>query len=206
MTTRRRAPALALGLGLALSAGALSACTPSTGSASQAEEPAPVERATVAGTQTGLRACPEQPDEPAADGDLAGVAPLECITGGTLDLGRAPGVPTVLNLWASWCGPCREELPLVQELADLAGDRVRVLGVVSQDGVPQAASFADDAGITVPGAFDRRGDVAAALGLRGLPHTVLLAADGSIAHVEVGEVTSVDELRALVAEHLGVQL
>ncbi len=195
MSTRRRAAALVLGLALALSA-----CTAS------AEEPDVPERATVAGTATGLAACPEQPDEPAAAGDLSGVAPLECFTGGMLDLGRAPGVPTVLNLWASWCGPCREELPLVQEVADAAGDRVRVLGVVSQDGVPQAASFANDAGITLPGAFDGGGEVAAALGLRGLPHTVFLTADGSVAHVEPGEVTSADELRALVAEHLGVQL
>jgi thiol-disulfide isomerase/thioredoxin len=191
----RRAAALLLGLGVLTSA-----CTAS------ADEPAPVERATVAGTDTDLAACPEQPDEPAAPSDLSGVAPIECFTGGTLDLGRAPGVPTVLNLWASWCGPCREELPLVQELADAGGDRLRVLGVVSQDGVPQAASFADDSGITLPGAFDRRGEVAAALGLPGLPHSVFLAADGSVAFVKVGPVTSVDELRALVAEHLGVQL
>ncbi len=191
----RRAAALVLGM-VAL----LPACTAS------ADEPAPAPRATVAGTDTDLAACPEQPDEPAAPGDLSGVAPIECFTGGTLDLGRAPGVPTVLNLWASWCGPCREELPLVQELADAGGDRLRVLGVVSQDGVPQAASFADDSGITLPAAFDRGGEVAAALGLQGLPHSVFLDADGSVAFVRVGPVASVDELRALVAEHLGVQL
>jgi thiol-disulfide isomerase/thioredoxin len=191
----RRTAALLLGLGLALSA-----CT------AEADEPETPQRATVAATQTDLTACPEQSGEPAADGELSGVAPIECFTGGTLDLGRAPGAPTVLNLWASWCGPCREELPLVQQLADLAGDRVRVVGVISQDGVPQAASFADDAGVTLPGAFDGQGDVAAALGLRGLPHTVFLAADGSVAFVRTGAVESLDELRGLVAEHLGVQL
>ncbi|SHF65105.1 TlpA family protein disulfide reductase [Geodermatophilus nigrescens] len=194
MSAGRRAAALLLGA-VAL----LSACTAS------ADEPAPEQRATVASTETDLAPCPEQPDEPAT-GDLAGVAPLECFSGGTLDLGRGQGVPTVLNLWASWCGPCREELPLVQELADLGGDRVRVLGVISQDGVPQAASFADDSGVTLPGAFDRDGEVAAALGLQGLPHTVFLAADGSVAFVKLGPVASTDELRALVAEHLGVQL
>ena len=191
----RRTAALLFGLGLVLSA-----CT------AEADEPGTAQRATVAATQTDLTACPEQPEEPAAEGELSGVAPIECFTGGTLDLGRAPGAPTVLNLWASWCGPCREELPLVQQLADLAGDRVRVVGVISQDGVPQAASFADDSGVTLPGAFDGQGDVAAALGLRGLPHTVFLAADGSVAFVRTGAVESLDELRGLVAEHLGVQL
>jgi cytochrome c biogenesis protein CcmG, thiol:disulfide interchange protein DsbE len=193
----RRTAALLLGLGLALSA-----CTASD----EGDEPDTPQRATVADTQTDLVACPQQPDRPAADGDLSGVAPIECFTGGTLDLGRAPGTPTVLNLWASWCGPCREELPLVQQLADLAGDRVRVVGVISQDGVPQAASFAADAGVTLPGAFDGQGDVAAALGLRGLPHTVFLDADGAVAFVRTGSVESLDELRGLVAEHLGVAL
>ena len=153
-----------------------------------------------------LLPCPTQPDTPASGAALLPALSFGCLGGGTYDLGRAPGVPTVVNLWASWCGPCREELPLVQELADLGGDRVRVLGVISQDGVPQAASFADDSGVTLPGAFDRDGEVAAALGLQGLPHTVFLAADGPVAFVQLGPVASTDELRALVAEHLGVQL
>ena len=138
-------------------------------------------------------------------GDLAEVG-LECLGGGTLDLGMAQGTPTVLNLWASWCQPCREELPLVQELADLAGDEVRVIGVASSDGIPQSTSFATDAGLSFPMAFDGEGEVAAGLGLAGLPHSVFLAPDGTVAHVKVGPVASTEELRALVAEHLGVQL
>ena len=154
---------------------------------------------------TDLSPCPEQPEQPAADSDLPATV-FDCFGGGTLDLSRAPGVPTVLNLWASWCGPCREELPLVQQLADVAGDRVRVLGVASLDGVPQAASFADDAGITFPGAFDAEGEVMSAIGVNTLPHTVFVAADGSIAHIQVGQVHSLEEYEQLVADHLGVQL
>jgi thiol-disulfide isomerase/thioredoxin len=173
------------------------------GCSAEADEPdaAPTAVATV---ETALPPCPEQQDVAAADG--APQVALECLGGGTLDLGRAPGVPTVINLWASWCDPCREELPLVEQFAGLAGDRVRVLGVASQDGRPQASSFADDAGLTFPNAFDAEGEVAAELGLRGLPHTLFVAADGSVAHVELGAVASVDELRRLTAEYLGVQL
>ncbi|OMQ13936.1 redoxin, partial [Modestobacter sp. VKM Ac-2676] len=137
--------------------------------------------------------------------ELTGLS-LACFTGGRLDLGRAQGTPTVVNLWASWCAPCREELPVVQELADTAGDQLRVLGVDSQDRAAAGASFADDAGVTLPTAYDEDGEVATALGLRGLPHTVFLAADGSVAHVQVGQVQSLAEFRELVAEHLGVQL
>jgi cytochrome c biogenesis protein CcmG/thiol:disulfide interchange protein DsbE len=154
---------------------------------------------------TQLEACPEQPDQPAADSDLPATV-FECFGGGTLDLSRAPGVPTVVNLWASWCAPCREELPLVQQLADVSGGQLRVLGVASLDGASQTASFAQDAAVTFPSAFDGDGEVMAALGINNLPYTLFLAADGSLAYLQVGGVHSLEEFKALVAEHLGVQL
>ena len=154
---------------------------------------------------TDLESCPQQPAVPAADSDLPATV-FDCFGGGTLDLSRAPGVPTVVNLWASWCGPCREELPLVQQLADAAGGQVRVLGVASLDGVRQAGSFADDAGVTFPSAFDADGEVMAALGINNLPYTLFLAADGSLAYLQIGGVHSLEEFTTLVADHLGVQL
>jgi cytochrome c biogenesis protein CcmG/thiol:disulfide interchange protein DsbE len=158
------------------------------------------------GAATVLASCPEQTDEKAAGGSALPDLSFECVGGGSLDLGRAPGVPTVVNLWGSWCGPCREELPLLQQFADAAGDRVRVVGVISKDGVPQAESFAADAGVTFPSAYDGEGELMADLGLNVLPYTAFIAADGTLAHSELGPVDSVDELRGLVAEHLGVQL
>ena len=159
----------------------------------------------IADVATDLTPCPAQPDTPAADSDLPAVS-IECFGGGTLDLTKAPGVPTVLNLWASWCGPCREELPLVQELADAAGEQVRVIGVITQDGIPQATSFAADAGATFPGAFDGTAQVMTGLGVKALPLTAFVAADGSVAHVELGGIASLEEFEELVATHLGVQL
>ena len=153
-----------------------------------------------------LEPCPEQPDEPTAGGDALPSLVFDCVGGGSLDLTRAPGAPTVINLWGSWCGPCRDELPLLQELADAAGDRVRVLGIISKDGVPQAESFAADAGVSFPSAFDGEGELMADLGLNVLPYTAFLDAGGRLVHSELGPVASVDELRGLVAEHLGVQL
>jgi thiol-disulfide isomerase/thioredoxin len=169
------------------------------------DDATPRPAADVASAATDLTACPAQPDRPAAPSDLPALR-LECFSGGAVDLGLAPGVPTVVNLWASWCAPCREELPVVQQLADAAGDRVRVLGVVSKDGIPQATSFAADAGATFPTAFDGDGELMDGLGIRALPYTYFLAADGSVSHVEVGPVESLPEFEQLVAEHLGVQL
>jgi cytochrome c biogenesis protein CcmG, thiol:disulfide interchange protein DsbE len=175
------------------------------GSGEQASAPSSSPAPDVSAVRTDLAPCPAQPDTPAAPSDLPAVR-LSCFSGGALDLAKAPGEPTVLNLWASWCGPCRTELPIVQQLADTAGNRIRVLGLVSKDGVAQAASFADDAGVTFPSAFDADGEVMDDLALRGLPYTYFLAADGSVAYVQVGPVSSLADLQQLVADHLGVRL
>jgi thiol-disulfide isomerase/thioredoxin len=181
---------------LVLAAG-LSGCTPDAGTAAS---PATTSAA------SSLTACPEQGGTPARGADLLPALEFDCPGGGSLDLGRAPGAPTVINLWGSWCTPCREELPLMQEFADAAAGRVRVVGVISKDGRPQAESFAADAGVTFPSAFDGGGELMTDLGLNGLPYTYFVDAEGGLVYTQVGPVASVDELRALVAEHLGVQL
>lgn len=153
-----------------------------------------------------VQPCPTQPDRPAHGDQVLPAMRFDCLGGGTLDLGRAPGRPTVVNLWASWCGPCREELPLMQQLAVAGAGKLQVIGVVSKDGRPQALSFAADAGATFPSAFDEQGDLMTKLGLRGLPYTYLLDASGAVVYTQVGQVTSEDQLRQLVADHLGVHL
>jgi cytochrome c biogenesis protein CcmG, thiol:disulfide interchange protein DsbE len=153
-----------------------------------------------------LQACPAQPDRPAAGAKTLPKLRLSCPGGGTLDLGRAPGVPTVVNLWGSWCGPCRDELPIMQQLADTAGGRVRVVGVISKDGLPQAESFAADAKVTFPSAFDGQGDLMTGVGINVLPYSYFLDADGALVYTQVGPVSSIDQLRTLVARHLQVQL
>lgn len=158
------------------------------------------------GADTALGPCPERPDRPAEGAETMPALEFACPGGGTLDLGRAPGVPTVVNLWASWCTPCREELPVVQDLADRAGDRLHVVGVISRDRAPAAESLAEDVGATFATAFDGDGDLMAELGLASLPFTYFLDADGGVVHVEIGEIESAEEMTALVAEHLGVQL
>jgi cytochrome c biogenesis protein CcmG, thiol:disulfide interchange protein DsbE len=160
----------------------------------------------VADVDTVLDPCPQQGDQPVEGATTLPAVTLDCLGGGTLDTGRAPGSPTVLNLWASWCTPCREELPVLQGLADAAAGKVQVVGVISKDGVPQADSFATDAGVSFPGAFDGEGQLMAELGLPGLPATYFLDAAGAVVHTETGPVDSLDELEGLVAEHLGVRL
>jgi cytochrome c biogenesis protein CcmG/thiol:disulfide interchange protein DsbE len=190
----RRTAAVAAGL----FAAGLSGCT--ADAASSTAGPSTTAEASV------LQPCPEQAEADAHGAQVLPALSFSCPGGGTLDLARAPGEPTVLNLWGSWCTPCRDELPLMQQFADAAAGQVRVMGVISKDGRPQAESFATDAGVTFPSAFDGDGELMTDLGLNALPYTYLLDADGGVAFTQVGPVTSVDELRTLVAEHLGVQL
>jgi cytochrome c biogenesis protein CcmG, thiol:disulfide interchange protein DsbE len=173
------------------------------GCASSTADDGPAAPTTAAST---LTECPEQSAEPAQGAVVLPTLAFDCPGGGSLDLGRAPGRPTVLNLWGSWCPPCREELPIIQEFADAAAGQVAVMGVISKDGLPQAESFAEDAGITFPNAFDGEGELMAGLGINQLPFTYFLDADGALVHTQVGPFESADELRGLVAEHLGVQL
>jgi thiol-disulfide isomerase/thioredoxin len=190
MRARSAAAALVLAAGLG-------GCTADTGTAASP---------TTSSAASRLTACPEQAATPARGADLLPALSFGCPGGGSLDLGRAPGVPTVLNLWGSWCTPCREELPVMQQFADAAAGQVRVMGVISKDGRPQAESFAADAGVTFPSAFDGDGKLMTDLGLNGLPYTYFLDADGAVVYTQVGPVTSLDELRALAVQHLGVQL
>ncbi|MGZ4506268.1 MAG: TlpA family protein disulfide reductase [Blastococcus sp.] len=153
-----------------------------------------------------FRPCPEQPARPARGSATLPRLTFRCAGGGSLDLGRAPGVPTLVNLWGSWCSPCREELPVMQQLADAAGNRVRVVGVISKDGLPQANSFAADAGVTFPSAFDGDGKLMAGVGINVLPYTYFLDAGGALTYTQVGPVSSLAQLEKLVDEHLGVRL
>jgi cytochrome c biogenesis protein CcmG, thiol:disulfide interchange protein DsbE len=194
-----------LGAAVLLLSAALSSCTPTDGSAAPATT-SEAAGASVGSTASALQACPEQGDTAARGAELLPALSFDCPGGGTLDLGRAPGEPTVLNLWGSWCTPCRDELPVMQQFADAAAGQVRVMGVISKDGRPQAESFAADAGVTFPSAFDGGGKLMTELGLHGLPYTYFLDADGALVYTQVGPVASLDELKTLAAAHLGVQL
>jgi thiol-disulfide isomerase/thioredoxin len=111
--------------------------------------------------------------------------------------------PVVVNLWASWCTPCRDELPMLQAYADRAAGEVRVLGVVTEDRRSAAASLAEDLGITFPALDDREGLVRTDLARIGLPVTLFVDAAGRVRHVR-NQPLDEETLAGLVTEHLGV--
>jgi thiol-disulfide isomerase/thioredoxin len=110
----------------------------------------------------------------------------------------------VVNLWASWCEPCRAELPLLADLAAAPGSPVRVLGIAVQDSPAAALSFVTDSDVHFASVRDDAAATKAPLRWTGLPMTLFVDADGQVAFVQRGQITSADQLRTLVSDHLGV--
>jgi cytochrome c biogenesis protein CcmG, thiol:disulfide interchange protein DsbE len=157
--------------------------------------------------QTGMADCPTSTaSHPTADDALPDVE-LPCLGGGRdVRLAGLDG-PVVLNVWASYCAPCREELPVLEQLHQAAGDDLTVLGVDYEDPAPGAAlRLAADAGVTFPSVADPGADLRVDLEVIALPQTVFVAADGSIVATERRELTSFDLAADLVREHLGVDV
>jgi cytochrome c biogenesis protein CcmG, thiol:disulfide interchange protein DsbE len=100
------------------------------------------------------------------------------------------GTPVVVNLWASWCGPCGKEAPALAAAADRFGAKVQFLGVAIKDQRSSASAFLKRYGIPYPTVMDDSGDIHNHLGFVGLPDTVFYAADGSIARTWSGPLTS----------------
>ena len=132
---------------------------------------------------------------------------LPCLGGGgNVDLRSAPpGRPTLVNVWATWCPPCVEEVPDLAEFADRAGDRVGLVGVLTQDPATNGLEFARQYGMHWPSVVDDQGEVFRAF-RPGPPVTLFLDAQGRVVHKRSGKFTGVEEIEALVAEHLGVRV
>jgi cytochrome c biogenesis protein CcmG/thiol:disulfide interchange protein DsbE len=109
----------------------------------------------------------------------------------------APGKPVVLNFFASWCVPCRDELPLLERASRVSGDDVSFVGVDVNDSRKGATAMLDEAGVTFPTGYDPDRSVATRYRLRGMPTTVFVDARGRVAEVAHGRLTAADLDRRL---------
>jgi thiol-disulfide isomerase/thioredoxin len=127
---------------------------------------------------------------------------LPCFTGGQkVTLTEIRG-PAVINFWASWCGPCRTELPVIQALATKAAGKLTVLGVDTGDRREAGASFAAAKHVTMPNLFDADQSLFNALAGQGLPMTVFVDKTGhrAIYRLPLTDKTLPEQVRA----HTGV--
>jgi len=112
-------------------------------------------------------------------------------------LAALDGYPAVVNVWASWCGPCRFELPLFQQAAARYGKRVAFLGVDSKDAGDAAKTFLAEEPVPYPSYTDPGSDIADDLGAgRGLPDTAFYDRTGELTYLKLGPYSDLASLRA----------
>ncbi|GIU92264.1 MAG: membrane protein [Acidimicrobiia bacterium] len=119
--------------------------------------------------------------------DAAPPADLPTITPDQLE--RLVGTsdrPVVVNIWASWCLPCRSEAPLLRRAHEIHRNEIRFVGVAIQDTRPEAAEFLTEFGITYENYFDPPGAVRDSLGGFGVPITYFFAPGGELVYSHMG--------------------
>lgn len=130
----------------------------------------------------------------AGPGTLAGT-PVESFTVARLGGGNAGvtdfhGKVLLVNLWASWCPPCRQEMPDLERFArNAAKDGVEVVGVNEGESAQTAAAFAKAVGVTFPILLDQQQQYGAAYGALGLPTSVFVRRDGTVSEAVDGPLT-----------------
>lgn len=118
----------------------------------------------------------------------------------TVDVAQFRGKPLVINFWATWCGPCWEEHPVLVASARSRPD-VQFLGVVFQDTEEKILGFLRERGSSYPTVVDNKGKTAIAYGIGGVPETFFLNASGVIVAKYSGAMSEGDlqeELRKVV--------
>jgi cytochrome c biogenesis protein CcmG/thiol:disulfide interchange protein DsbE len=178
---RRTTLTIAL-IALALASLPLAGCGSSAGQGSGSKPPD--YQRLLAGSPAPLAALHEQADQLLPGGDDAyekRVATLE-------------GYPIVTNVWASWCGPCRIEFPVLQKLSARYGKRVAFLGVNSIDDADAAETFLEGTPVPYPSYSDPDEDIAEAIGGRGFPRTAFYDRDGNLCFLKQGQYLDTSEL------------
>ena len=98
------------------------------------------------------------------------------------------GRTVVLNFWATWCPPCREEMPSLQTLHELGGGDPVVIGINVREPASRVRRYLDAAGVQFPVVLDPQGELAKRFDVKTYPTTLLMAPDGQIRWRVVGEV------------------
>ena len=121
-------------------------------------------------------------------------------------LEQLEGTPVVVNKWASWCGPCREEFPFFQRQAIERGDEVAFLGLLSDDGPETGASFLEELPLPYPSYLDPDKEIADAFQAgREFPSTLFIDASGEVAFTKLGPYTDEEMLAADIDRYAAPQ-
>jgi thiol-disulfide isomerase/thioredoxin len=145
-------------------------------------------------TAQGLTAGPQA-------GYLAPDFALESIQNQQIVLGDLRGQPLVINFWATWCPPCRAEMPHLDEASSKYEGQVRIIAIDQGESREQVEAFASEIGITFPLLVDEPSDVSRVYGVRALPTTFFVDKNGIIVEVFTGTLN-----RAILEDRIGKML
>ncbi len=114
---------------------------------------------------------------------------LPRLGGGTGSIAELRGRPAVVNFWASWCGPCKDEAPALKRAhARLAREGGTVLGVTVDDSTPDSQAFVREFSLPFPSLRDVDGELGEDFGRTGVPETFVLDAQGRVVALSRGQV------------------
>lgn len=128
-------------------------------------------------------------------GALAPNFRLETASGETVELAELRGTPVFINFWASWCFFCLTEMPAIQKVSDEYGDQVVMLGINISDTPEDIHTYAGNNGIRYPLPMDTERTVMEAYGVRQMPTSIFVDANGVVSSVVYGVIVP-DEMRA----------
>lgn len=123
--------------------------------------------------------------------------------GDLLDDGNGGGKPVVVNLFASWCGPCIEEMPDFERVHQAVGDEVTIAGLAVRNPPDDALGIVEQTGVTYPTFGDEDDQASSLFDVVNMPTTIFLDADGTVLDVHSGKLSE-SELRAEIDERYGV--
>jgi thiol-disulfide isomerase/thioredoxin len=108
---------------------------------------------------------------------------------GSTKLSDLRGKVVIVNFWATWCGPCKQEMPDLQAIADSYGDSVKVVGVNKLELADVIAPYAEQLDVTFTLVANPSGDISERYGVRNLPTTFFIRPDGTIGEWKLGALT-----------------
>lgn len=124
---------------------------------------------------------------------------LKTFDGREISVPDPQGRPVVVNFWASWCIPCRDEAPLLEQTWRDYGGEILFVGVDYVDTEREARAFIAEFNITYPNGPDLGSRISDAYRIRGVPETFFIAPDATVKAVKVGPLASRDELESYLA-------
>lgn len=175
----------------------------------------PVVSSLAVATALLLTGCGE--DAPLITGDVVGcnqidlidnsreVINAKCLDGSTgVNIAAIKG-PAIINVWGSWCDPCKEEILYFNEYFQSKDSRIQLIGVdVEEKSIEEGRKFARSHGIIWPNLYDEDGSTRKYFGM-GVPVTWFIGGDGEVLFEKIGPIKSAAELRTLSSKYFGME-